>query len=149
MATVTLPSDFKEFLRLLNASTVEYLVIGGYAVGYYGYARATADIDVWVAVNPETAGRLVDVLKQFGFDLPELQPAIFLRPDMFVRMGMPPFRIEISTGISGVDFDACFARRVIGRLDGIDVNLISLEDLIANKKASGRPKDIDDVEHLT
>lgn len=65
-----LPLDFKEFLSLLNAKKVEYLLIGGYTVGYHGYPRATNDIDVWVAISPENAERLVEVLREFGFELP-------------------------------------------------------------------------------
>lgn len=72
MATVRLPPDFKEFLQLLNVHQVEYLLIGGYAVGYHGYPRATADMDVWVAIHPQNAEKIVAVLKKFGFDVPEL-----------------------------------------------------------------------------
>jgi hypothetical protein len=90
MATPSLPPDFKEFLQLLNAKSVEYLLIGGYAVGYYGYVRATADIDVWLAMTPENADRAVEALREFGFNVPELSPELFLRPDSIVRMGLPP-----------------------------------------------------------
>lgn len=109
MATIRLPQDFKEFLRLLNAHEVEYLLIGGYAVGYFGYPRATADMDIWVAMNPANAERIVAVLKEFGFDVPDLSAELFLKEWRIVRLGVPPVRIEISTTISGVDFDECFA----------------------------------------
>src|SRR5512147_490801 len=104
MATIQLPPDFKEFLRLLNAHEVEYLLIGGYAVSYHGYPRATAGMDLWIAVSPTNAQRVVAALKEFGFDLPDLSPDLFLRPWQIVRLGMPPIRIEIATTISGVDF---------------------------------------------
>jgi len=87
-------------------------MIGGYAVGYYGYPRATADMDIWVAVNPANADKIVTVLKEFGFDLPNLSAELFLQEWQIVRMGMPPVRIEISTSISGVNFDECYNRKV-------------------------------------
>ncbi|MCU0915289.1 MAG: hypothetical protein MUC88_12095 [Planctomycetes bacterium] len=148
MATIHLPRDFKEFLRLLNAHHVEYLLIGGYAVNYYGYPRATADMDIWIAVHPTNADRVVAALKEFGFDLPDLSPELFLREWQIVRLGVPPVRIEISTTISGVDFASCYAQRAEDTLDGVPVSLIGLEDLKRNKKASGRHQDLADLEHL-
>jgi len=135
-------------LRSLNENGVEYLLIGGHAVGYHGYPRATADMDVWVAVSPENAQRLVQTLQQFGFSDPEVQPDLFLKPDQIIRMGVPPLRIEIATSISGVRFEECYAARVVGVLDGIEVSLISLPHLRANKQASGRHKDLNDLENL-
>lgn len=148
MATTRLPPDFKEFLRLLSAHKVEYLLIGGYAVGYYGYPRATVDMDIWIAANPANADRIVSALKQFGFDSPELSPKLFLEEWQIIRMGMPPVRVEIATTISGVDFGQCYAERVVDVLDGIEVNLISLKHLKASKKASGRHQDLADLENL-
>jgi len=145
---IMLPTDFKEFLKLLNERAVEYLLIGGYAVGYHGYPRATNDLDLWVAVHPRNAGQIVLALRDFGFKVPELSAELFLREDNIVRMGVPPMRIELLTTISGVDFGACYARRVVDVLDGVQVNLISLDDLKTNKKAAGRYKDLDDFEHL-
>ncbi len=112
MATVNLPPDFKEFLKLLNAHQVEYLLISGYAVAYHGYPRATADMDIWISVDTHNAEKVVAALKAFGFDLPELSPELFLKEDQIIRMGMPPVRIEIATGISGVSFAECYASRV-------------------------------------
>ena len=148
MATVHLPNDFQEFLQLLNAHQVEYLLIGGYAVGYHGYPRATADMDVWVAIHPKNAEKIVAVLKEFGFDLPELSAELFLKENQIIRMGMPPVRIEVTTTISGVSFDECYAERVVDVLDGVEVNLIDLKHLKVNKKASGRHKDLNDLENL-
>jgi len=148
MATTHLPPDFKEFLRLLNAHKVEYLLIGGYAVGYHGYPRATADMDIWVAVHAANAERTVAALREFGFDPPDLLPELFLREWQIVRLGVPPVRIEIATTISGVAWDPCYAERVQDTLDGVPVNLISLRQLKLNKKASGRHQDLADLEHL-
>ncbi len=148
MATIRLPQDFKEFLRLLNAHQVEYLLIGGYAVAYFGYPRATADMDIWIAMHPANAQKTVTVLKEFGFDLPDLSVELFLKEWQIIRLGMPPVRIEISTTISGVNFRECFAERVSGELDGEKVNLISLNHLKTNKRASGRHQDLADLENL-
>jgi len=144
---IELPPDFKEFLRLLNAHRVEYLVIGGYAVGYYGYPRATNDMDIWIAVHPNNAKRVVAALRDFGFTMSELSPDLFLQ-DRIVRLGVPPLRLEIITKISGVQFKECYAQRVTAIIDGVQVKLINLRHLKINKKASGRHKDWDDLEHL-
>ena len=148
MATTHLPPDFKEFLKLLNAHQVEYLLIGGYAVGYYGYPRATADMDIWIAMNPANSDRIVAVLKEFGFDLPELSPELFLKEWQIIRLGVPPVRIELATTISGVNFGECYAKRVVDVLDGVKVNVISLKHLKANKNASGRHQDLAALENL-
>jgi len=148
MATIHLPQDFKEFLRLLNAHQVEYLLIGGYAVGYFGYPRATADMDIWIAMNPANAEKIVTVLKEFGFNLPDLSPELFLKEWQVVRLGVPPVRIEIATTISGVNFSECYAEKVLCELDSEQVKLISLKHLKINKKASGRHQDLADIENL-
>ena len=145
---IELPPDFKEFLKLLNEKNVKYLLIGGYAVGYHGYPRATNDMDVWIAVHPDNAKRIVEVLQEFGFNLPELNPDLFLKKDKIIRMGNPPMRLEISTGISGVEFEESYASKIVDTLDGIQVNIIDLPHLKANKKAAGRLKDLADLENL-
>jgi len=144
-----LPKDFKEFLRLLRARRVEYLLIGGWAVGYHGYPRATDDLDVWIAMSPANAARMVEVLREFGFDVPELVADLFLQKDRIVRMGVEPVRIEISTTISGVHFDECYRERLETTLDGEPVSLINLSDLKTNKSASGRAKDLADLDNLS
>lgn len=143
-----LPPDFREFLQLLNSRQVKYLLIGGYAVGYHGYPRATVDMDVWIAISPENAKKIVDVLNEFGFGSTELSAELFLKENRIVRMGTPPLRIEIATGIDGVTFDECYRERITDTVDGQEVNLISLRHLKINKKASGRAKDINDLENL-
>jgi predicted nucleotidyltransferase len=143
---IQLPPDFKEFLRLLNSNEVEYLIVGGYAVNYYGFARATADLDIWIAIESRNAERLARVLHQFGFL--KAQADTFLEPRKVIRMGVPPVRLEILTSISGVDFASCYAQRVTVELDGISANLIALDDLKKNKRATGRLKDRLDLEEL-
>jgi predicted nucleotidyltransferase len=143
-----LPHDFKDFLRLLNEKSVEYLLVGGYAVGYHGYPRATADLDVWIARNPENAQRVTEALRDFGFDLPDLKPDLFFDENRIVRLGLPPLRIEVITSASGVTFEECYLERIRAEIDGISVNIIGREQLLANKRAAGRHKDLDDIEHL-
>jgi hypothetical protein len=143
-----LPPDFKEFLRLFNQHQVRYLLIGGYAVGYHGYPRATQDLDVWIAADPDNAERAVRALTDFGFGVPELSPRLFAEGHNVVRMGVPPLRIEILTKISGIDFDESYGERITAEIDGVETSLISLSHLRINKRASGRHKDLDDLEHL-
>lgn len=145
---IRLLPDFKEFLQLLNSYDIQYLIVGGYAVGYHGYPRATGDLDIWVAIDNLNAEGLVSVLKDFGFDLLEVTEEVFLQENKVIRMGVPPVRIELITTISGVAFDDCYAQRVVDIIDGVPVNLISLEQLRLNKKASGRSKDLNDLENL-
>ena len=146
--TINLPLDFKEFLKLLNDNQVEYLLIGGYAVAYHGYARSTADMDIWIAIHPQNAQKIVMALEKFGFNLPELVPELFLKEDKIIRLGVPPIRIEIATTIAGVKFSECYASRVVDTLDGIPVNIISLPHLKTNKQAAHRHKDLNDLENL-
>ena len=148
MENQTLPEDFKEFLRLLNAHEVQYMLIGGYAVGYYGYPRTTADMDIWFAVSPQNASRLYDVFLEFGMTDPSLSPDSFLQPKTIIRMGLPPMRIEVMGEIDGVSFDKCYTNKVCVAMDGENVSLISKSDLLRNKSASGRHKDLDDIENL-
>lgn len=143
-----LPNDFKEFLRLLRARGVEYLVVGGWAVIYHGYPRATDDLDVWIAVSPTNAERVVNVFREFGFDVPELSTNLFLKGDSIVRIGVEPVRIEVMTSISGVQFEECYRGRLETTLDEEPVSLINLDHLRRNKKASGRLKDLSDLENL-
>jgi len=144
-----LPDDFRDFLKLCNQKRVKYLLIGGYAVGYYGYPRATGDMDVWIERSTANAARMVDVLKEFGFDVPELSVELLLEQGKIVRMGVPPIRLEILNDISGVEFHECYPVRQRGRFDGVKVDIIRLADLKTNKAAAGRPKDLDDLEHLS
>ena len=104
-------------------------------------------MDIWVRPQPGNAERLVATLKEFGFNLPEISPELFLT-DRIVRMGVPPFRIELMSTISGLTFDACYPNSSLTTIDGIEVRIISLGDLKANKRAAGRHKDLDDLEHL-
>jgi hypothetical protein len=105
-------------------------------------------MDIWVATNPQNAEKLVEVLKTFGFDLPEVTPELFQEEEKVIRMGLPPIRIELITSISGVAFDQCYPHRIDDVIDDVEVKLIDLEHLKINKRASGRHKDLNDLEHL-
>ena len=144
----SLSRDFREFLQFLNEHAVDYLLIGGHAVALHGYPRATSDLDVWIGVSEVNAQRLTKALQRFGFDLPEVTPALFLQPDRIIRMGVPPNQIEILTGIDGVQFSDCYPRRVTLELNEVPVCVISSEDLKINKRASGRNKDLADLDEL-
>ena len=148
MTMIRLPSEFLEFLRLLNENGVRYLVVGGYAVAYHGYPRTTADIDIWIARDQDNAHRMVAALSAFGFGVADLDASLFLNEDGLIRMGRAPVRIEILMSIPGVEFDRCYADRDRVDIDGTSINLIGLEALRINKLATGRHRDLDDLENL-
>ena len=145
---IRLPKDFSDFLKLLNSKQIKYLVIGGWAVGYYGYPRATGDMDVWISREKENADKIVEAFKEFGFDVPSLSIELFTKENQVTRIGLPPMRIEVLTTISGVSFEECFSNRQTVKVDGINIDFISLEDLKKNKAASKRHKDLDALENL-
>lgn len=149
MATIHLPVDFREFLQSLNANKVEYLLVGGYAVGYHGYPRATADMDIWVANEPRNTEQILAALEQMGFGAGgELGGEHLEKPGHVIRLGHPPLRIEIHTSLSGVSFEACFSRRIVCDFDAVPVPVISKDDLKRNKRAAGRLKDLADLDSL-
>lgn len=143
-----LTNEFKEFLKLLNDHEVEYLIVGGHAVAYHGYPRSTGDLDVWISVNVNNAKKLANVMIDFGFSSESVSSSVFMEVDRVLRMGVAPNRIEILTGIDGVEFDSCFQTRVSAELDGISVSMIGLDSLKENKRASGRHKDLADLDEL-
>jgi predicted nucleotidyltransferase len=148
MAQIELHPDFKDFLRLLNSHGVKYLMVGGYAVGYYGYPRATGDMGIWIMLSEENAEKTAQALRDFGMPKKEVTKDLFTTKDKIVRMGVPPVRIEIITGASGVNFEECYARKEVMDIDSIQVNFISLKDLKTNKQACGRYKDLEDLKNL-
>ena len=146
---IPLPRDFQDFLRLLNANAIRYLVIGGYAVAYHGHVRYTGDLDIFVELSTDNAERIVRALREFGFDLPKLKPGLFLRKGKIVRMGYEPMRLEILNEIDGVGFRECYRQRRMARLGGLKINFIDLPQLLKNKRASRRPQDLADIAALT
>ncbi|MFN0140911.1 MAG: DUF6036 family nucleotidyltransferase [Pyrinomonadaceae bacterium] len=143
-----LPQDFKELFEYLNEHKVEYMLLGGYAVIAYGYIRATSDIDVVVSSGQENARRLMKALAEFGFRETELRADLFTEPDSVVRIGVEPMKIEILNYLKGVNFEEAYSRRRSVQVEDISVDLIALPDLLANKKAVGRPKDLIDADEL-
>lgn len=143
-----LSKDFKEFVALLNAHGVEYLLVGGYAMALHGRPRNTGDLDVWVARSPENAEKLLAALEQFGFGGLGLASVDFTTPQHVVQLGYPPFRIDLLTDIDGVTFEMAWPHRETVVHDGLTLHFIGLDDLKANKRASGRPRDLDDLEQL-
>lgn len=145
---MVLNQDFSEFIQLLNAHNVRYMVVGGYAVAFHGHPRYTKDLDVWIWVDPTNAQKIIQVLHEFGFGGLGLTERDFLIPSNVIQLGYPPVRIDILMSVSGVDFDSCFERRIVEQIDGQAVNFISLQDLKMNKQASGRNIDLSDIENL-
>lgn len=144
-----LPPDFREFLECLNAAGVEYLLVGGHAVAYHGYPRTTSDLDVWVNPTSENAERVVAAIQRFfGLPMEGLTPAQILDSENVTHFGARPFLIEILNRVSGGDFSSAWPRRVQTDYDGVPAQIISLADLRANKAASGRHKDLADLEKL-
>ena len=137
---IRLPTEFKEFLQLLRSEAVEYLLVGGYAVGYHGYPRATGDIDFWINPTALNSVRIVRALVRFAFSTATVQPHMFEQLHQVFAIGVPPLRIDLLTSITGRQFQTT--------IDGIEVNVISLDNLKANKQASGRVKDLSDLENL-
>ena len=140
--------DFKEFIELLNKNQIEYLVVGGYAVGIHGYPRYTGDIDIWINISDETANKMVLILDEFGFGSYELKKEDFLKADNVIQLGYPPLRIDIIMSIDGVSFEESYPKRIEKEIDGLRINFIGFDELIKNKKTSGRDKDIIDLKNL-
>jgi len=143
-----LNKDLREFIELLNSGGVEYLVVGAFAVAWHGHPRFTADIDFFVRPVAANGEAIVAALRAFGFGSLDITASDFSRPDRVVQLGVPPNRIDLITSIAGVPFDEAWAGRMKGEIDGIPVAFIGLEDLIRNKEAAGRSKDLGDADAL-
>lgn len=142
-----LHDDWSEFLRLLNARRVRFLVVGAHAVAAAGRPRLTADLDVWVEPTLVNARRVVRALAEFGFG--GLTPERLTEPDTVVFLGREPFRIDLLSAIDGVSFSVAWRGRTRGTLGGQRVSFLGRRDLIKNKRAAGRPKDLADIALLT
>jgi predicted nucleotidyltransferase len=148
MAKRQLTPEFREFLACLNRAGVEYLLVGGYAVNHYGYHRFTEDIDFWIAVSDDNFERVLAAIRDFfGEDLVGLDKK-FLKDNEALFLGGVPNKIEVFKHCSGLDFSQAYPRRVETMIDGEPVKMISLTDLKTNKRASGRNKDLADLDNL-
>ena len=141
-------TDLIELLAALNAEGSDYLIVGAYAFAFHGRVRATTDIDLFVGSSPENADKVWRALGAFGAPLDELQPEDLRTPGVFYVMGRPPNQIDVITSIDGVTFEQAWATRVASTYHGVPVNYIGRSELIANKKAAGRPQDLADVAYL-
>jgi len=140
--------DFKEFIASLNANKVQYLVVGGYAVAFHGVPRYTKDLDIWINPTEENAARILSALNDFGFASLNIQIEDLVVPDQTIQFGYPPIRIDLLTSIDGVVFSDCYPHKLIITDSDICIDVIDLENLKKNKKASGRSQDIADLEIL-
>lgn len=143
-----LQADLREFIVLLNSHKVEYLLVGGHAVAFHGHPRFTGDIDFFIRTTPPNVQRVLDVLTAFGFGGLGISEHDLLEPGHIVQLGQPPNRIDILTSISGVDFDSAWQARVQTTMDDQPVPLIGWSELVQNKRAAGRKKDLADLEKL-
>ncbi len=143
-------SDFQDFINALNTAEVEYILIGGYSVILHGYLRSTGDLDIWVNRTKENYIRLISGFKLFGMPIFDMTENNFLfndNVDVFT-FGRPPVSIDIMNKVKGLEFEKCYLESDNKEVDGILVRVINYNNLIKAKKAAGRPKDIDDIEHL-
>jgi hypothetical protein len=141
-------SDFKDLLRIFNEHEVRYLVVGGYAVIKYTEPRYTKHLDVWVEATPKNAQAVVAALREFGAPLSNITAADFAREGAIYQMGRPPARVDVLTSIRGVRFADAWPRRVATDFGGVPAQVLSRQDLLANKRALGRPQDLVDVSNL-
>jgi len=143
-----LNSDYKDMLQLLLENGVRFLLVGAYAMGVHGYPRATGDIDIWVEPSEENSSRVYRALAQFGAPLQEIDETTFVKPGIVFQIGVVPRRIDVISTITGVAFDQAYRNRQMVEIDGLAVPVLSLEDLIQNKRATGRDKDRIDAQQL-
>lgn len=143
-----LDRDWKDFLAALQAHGVEYMLVGGIALGVHGHVRYTKDLDVWFRATEANAERLIAALRTFGFTDIHVSPAAFCKPRSMLVLGKEPNAIELINFADGIDFDVCYPRRVVVPLDGMQVAVIGLDDLRKNKQAVGRLQDLADLEQL-
>jgi len=140
--------DFKELFELFNRHRVEYMVIGGYALAFHGAPRYTGDMDIYVKPDTQNSERIMRALRDFGFGDTDLSAEDFVYPEKVIQLGVPPVRIDIITSITGVAQDEAFTEKLKGTYGNTEVYYIGREQFIANKKATGRKRDIADLESL-
>lgn len=145
---MTLDQDFEDFVSLLNKHDVAYMVVGGYALAFHGKPRHTGDLDIWIETSESNAEKMCAVLVDFGMASLSLSKSDFLEEGTITQIGYPPLRIDILNEIDGVNFREAYANKLIIDVEGMPVNYIGLDDLIKNKKASGRHQDISDIKSL-
>lgn len=140
--------DLKEFLIHLNANKVDYMVVGGIAVAFYGYPRFTGVIDVWIKKSSDNARKIISAVRSFGYAGIELSEEELTKDNMVFQFGVEPNRIDIITDVDGLIFDEAVKNKQSATMDGVNISIISLDDLKKNKRSSARHKDLDDLENL-
>ena len=135
-------------LQCLLEEKVDFLLVGGYALGVHGYPRATKDMDIWIWADRVNSERVYRALAQFGTPIEQISPADFSEAGVIFQIGVPPNRIDLVTAVDGVDFHACFGKRDTVSIEGLDIPVISKQDLIVNKRATGRAQDSLDADVL-
>lgn len=140
--------DFKDILSCLRGEGVEFIVVGAYALAAHGLPRATGDIDIWVRNSPENARKVMRALAKFGAPVSDLSEDDFEAPDTVLQLGVEPSRIDLLTGIDGVEFDEAWENKVGVNVDGLEIYVLSRADLLKNKLAVGRDKDQGDIAWL-
>jgi len=143
-----LSKDLREFVALLNAKGVRFVLVGGHALAYHGYPRYTGDVDFFVEISPANALALERVLREFGFGELGISRDDFLQPETIIQLGRPPNRIDLMTSISGVSFAEAWDTQVHAEIDGLPLGIISKGLLVRNKRASNRAKDVADLAEL-
>jgi predicted nucleotidyltransferase len=143
-----LSQDFREFVLLLNKNEVKYLIVGGYAVGIHGHPRYTGDLDIWLLPGKENAKKILNSINEFGFGSLNISEADLMKEDTVIQLGYPPLRIDLLMSIDGVGFEECYPNKKTISIDGLPVHFIGYDDLLKNKKASGRHQDLSDIENL-
>jgi predicted nucleotidyltransferase len=145
---MNIQDDFKEFLRLLKKYNVEFVIVGGYAVAFHGYIRTTNDMDIFFRNTSENIHQIEKALIEFGFTEGSFNLDEFYDQGSIIRMGVPPVRIELINAISGLTFDQVWENKISGNYGDLLIFYIGFNELIKNKRASGRPKDLLDIDEL-
>jgi hypothetical protein len=140
--------DFEELFEFLNEKKVKYLIVGGYALAFHGAPRYTGDMDIYVKADSKNAKLIISALEKFGFGKLDISKSDFEKPDMVIQLGFPPVRVDFITSLTGVTWKEAYSKRLRGKYRGVYVNYIGRKQLIKNKKATGRKKDIADIEAL-
>ena len=143
-----LNNDYKDILQNLSNKKVKYLLVGAYAMAAHGYPRSTMDIDLWIMPDPENTPLVLEALEDFGAPSGNLSPNDFLEKGIVFQIGVAPRRIDILTSVDGLEFTDAFANSEIIEIEGISVHVLSVPDLIINKRSTGRTKDLADAETL-
>jgi|SRR5947209_4051884 len=137
--------DFKEMLSCLKGEGVDFIIVGAYALAAHGFPRATGDIDIWVRNSSENAQKIMRALSKFGVPVSHLSEEDFTAPDLIVQLGVEPCRIDLLTGIDGIEFDEAWQNKIGVTIDELEIDILSKEDLLKNKLATGRDKDKGDI----